>query len=83
MKEEDKQKIHRFLDELQWKDQSTYMDMCYQSIVGHPEEISGLDVPLSHKLASLDRIIQYYANREEFERCMTLKTIKEQLNKKA
>lgn len=79
MKEENKQKIHTFLDELQWKDQSTYMDLCYKSIVSQPEEVFLLQATLSHKSASIDRIIQYYASREEFEKCITLKTIKEQL----
>ena len=79
MKEEDKRRAHQMLDQIQQNDITAYMEMCYQSMIAHPEEITQLQVPLDHKLKTMDRIIQYFADQDEFEKCIKLNSIKEQL----
>jgi hypothetical protein len=52
------------------------MDMCYESMISYPEQVIGLNLPLESKLATMDRIIQHFADRDEFEKCNELNKIK-------
>jgi hypothetical protein len=76
MKDEGSDKIHRMLDEIQRRNFSYYMDMCYKSMISYPEQVIGLNLPLESKLATMDRIIQHFADRDEFEKCNELNKIK-------
>lgn len=76
MKEDDKQKVHQLLDLMQKHDFSAYMNICYESIVTYPEQVTGLSIPIGDKLAALDRMIQHFAERDEFEKCSELNKIK-------
>ncbi len=79
MEDERRDKIHRMLDEIQRRDFSYYMDMCYESMVSFPEQVIGLNLPLESKLATMDRIIQHFADRDEFEKCNELNKIKREI----
>jgi len=79
MEDERQDKIHRMLDEIRRRDFSYYMDMCYESMVSFPEQVIGLNLPLESKLATMDRIIQHFSDRDEFEKCNELNKIKREI----
>lgn len=79
MKEESQQRINRLLDEIQRDRFSEYMNMCYDSIIGHVEYVDELELPLERKLASIDELIQHFSSLDEFEKCIELDKIKQKL----
>ncbi len=79
MNEGGEKKINRLLDEIQRRDFSAYMGMCYESMITYPEQVIGLNLPPESKRATMDRIIQHFADRDEFEKCNELNKIKREI----
>tara|TARA_R110001599_G_scaffold75912_2_gene207927 strand:- start:17755 stop:18003 length:249 start_codon:yes stop_codon:yes gene_type:complete len=80
MKDEERKKINKLLDEIQNRSIDKYMEMCYASIIQYPDQLLDYEeVLIETKQNALDNIINYFAQKDMFEKCHKLKLIKEKL----
>ena len=79
----DKDKHLRFiLDNLERLNFDKYMNLCYNIIVSFPHNILSYDdVSALQKMQSLDKLIAYFEEREEYEKCNEIKKVQTLIKK--
>lgn len=77
----DNDKHLRFiLDNLEKLNHDEYMNLCYNMIITFPQEILVYDdVSVKRKIESLDKLIAYFVEKEEYEKCNSIKKIQDLL----
>lgn len=74
--------LKALLSQLQHKDLDYYMILCYNVITMFPNEVLQYDEKtVNHKIDSLDRILKYFEEREDYERCSKIKEVQDKLRK--
>lgn len=73
-------KWHIIMDDLMVNDKSMFFTALYQAIIKHPTYIILSDMPCAHKLDILSNMLNFYEEREDFEKCANLFKIQQQLN---
>jgi len=62
------------LDRLSYDD---YMNLCYNMMITFPQDVLSYDdVPTDHKLEILEKLISYFSEKEEYEKCNEIKKMK-------
>lgn len=61
-------------------DLEAYYQLVYESITNFPEDAVKDDSPKSNKVSALNKLIDYFEQREEYEKCAKLKVILDQIN---
>ena len=61
-------------------DHEQFINLFYSLIVGYPNSILNYDESLEFKRSKLDELIKYFEEREEFEKCLNVKKIKDMLD---
>jgi len=68
------------LDQLENQSWDKYMNLCYNVIVMFPSQVLQYDTNTAERrISSLDRIIEHFEEKEDFEKCAKLKEIQDQL----
>lgn len=52
----------------------------YQAMMAHPAYVVLSDMPSERKLEILNRMLKFYEEREDFEKCAALMKIQQELN---
>jgi hypothetical protein len=66
--------------ELRENDYDGFMHKLYDALSGDFRDMVHDDSPLDEKLKALSTMIEYFAEREEYEKCAELKKMSDQLN---
>jgi hypothetical protein len=70
--EEDLNSIKRFLDKLEKNSIDKYYRMCYNALVSSPEEILAHEGSVDIKEKGINKLISYFKDNEEYEKCADL-----------
>lgn len=68
------------IDGLMVNNKSRFFTALYQAMMEHPTYIILSDMSYSHKLDILSNMLNFYEEREDFEKCANLFKIQQQLN---
>ena len=70
----------RKIEELKKTDLDSYYNLVFESITGFPEDAIEDDSPKKNKVAALNKLIDYFEQKEEYERCHELKKLLDRIN---
>lgn len=57
-----------------------YMNLCYNVITMFPDQVLTYDEKTAkHKVTSLNKILDHFEEKEDFEKCQKIKDIQDQL----
>ena len=65
----------KFLEELEKTSRDRYLRMCYAAVVSSPEEVLNNSTDALLKIQGLNKLIVYFEEKEEFEKCSELQNI--------
>ena len=72
--------MKRLLDQLENTSWDQYMNLCYNVITMFPDQVLHYDEKTAkHKIQSLDRILTYFEEKEDFEKCAKIKFFQDEL----
>jgi len=54
-----------------------FMEVFYNLIISSPEDILGYDETPEHKIAKLNHLLEFFEEREQYEKCAKIKDIQE------
>mgnify|MGYP003638197823 CR=1 FL=1 len=77
---EEEEFMKSLLDQLENSSWDRYMNLCYTVIMMSPDKV--LDhhgTTAQSRIASLDKILLYFEEREDFEKCARLKDLQDHL----
>jgi|688.fasta_scaffold133654_6 hypothetical protein len=57
-----------------------FMEVFYNLIISSPEDILGYDETPEHKIAKLNHLLEFFEEREQYEKCAKIKEIQELIN---
>lgn len=58
-----------------------YMNLCYNLLVTFPQDALDHEGDSVTKVDSIDKMISHFEDKEEFEKCMTLKELRDVISK--
>ena len=64
-----------FLEDLEKTSKDRYFRMCYSALVSSPEEVLSNNADAVLKIQGLNKLITYFEEKEEFEKCFELQNI--------
>jgi predicted sugar kinase len=77
---DDEKFMKSLLDQLENQSWDKYMNLCYNVIVMFPSQVLQYDTETAQqRISSLDKIIEHFEEKEDFEKCAKLKEIQDQL----
>ena len=80
MTNDDEKFMKSLLDQLENQSWDKYMNLCYNVIVMFPSLVLQYDTETAQqRIGSLDKIIEHFEEKEDFEKCAKLKEIQDQL----
>lgn len=68
-----------YLDRLEEESLDEYLRICYNVLISSPTEVFENEADDHLKREGLDRLIHYFESKDEFEKCVELKKLKERL----
>ena len=71
-----------FMMSMKKMSQDRMMEMSYDLLINHVQSAVLHDAPAEDKMRAIDKVILYFENREEYEKCASLKEIKSKLENK-
>ena len=78
MNEKDKY-LKTLLDNL---DHDDYMNLCYNTVIAFYNEVLLYDdVSTEHRIEGLNALISYFSEREEYEKCNSIKKVQDLIKK--
>jgi len=78
MENSEEEFMRSLLDRLENQSWDQYMNLCYNVIVMFPNQVLQYDDSTAlQRVSSLDKIIQHFEEREDFEKCAKLKEIQD------
>lgn len=69
-----------FIKDLQESSKETMMEMIYDAIINKKHGALNGDSPIEAKIYGLNLIINFFKNREEYEKCFEIKKIIDEYN---
>lgn len=57
-----------------------FMEVFYNLIISSPEDILSYDETPEHKIAKLDHLLEFFEEREQYEKCAKIKEIQQLIN---
>ena len=80
MENSEEEFMRSLLDRLENQSWDQYMNLCYNVIIMFPNQVLQYDdsTPIQ-RVSSLDKIIQHFEEKEDFEKCAKLKEIQDLL----
>jgi hypothetical protein len=80
MENNDGEFIKFLLDQMEHSSQDRYMNLCYNVIMMFPDRVLDYHETVApSRIASLNKIILYFEEKEDFEKCAKLKEIQDRL----
>ena len=70
----------RKIEELKKKDLDSYYNLVFESIINFPDDAVEDDSPKENKVSALNKLINYFEQKEEYERCHKLKKLLDRIN---
>ena len=78
MENSEEEFMRSLLDRLENQSWDQYMNLCYNVIVMFPNQVLQYDDSTAlQRVSSLDKIIQHFEEKEDFEKCAKLKEIQD------
>jgi hypothetical protein len=69
-----------FIKDLQESSKETMMEMIYDAVVNKKHGALDNNTPLSDKIDGLNSVLDFFKNREEYEKCSEIKKIIDKYN---
>jgi hypothetical protein len=60
--------------------QDEFMEVFYNLIISSPEDILSYDETPEHKIAKLNHLLEFFEEREQYEKCAKIKEIQQLIN---
>jgi hypothetical protein len=80
MENSEEEFMRSLLDRLENQSWDQYMNLCYNVIIMFPNQVLQYDDSTAiQRVSSLDKIIQHFEEKEDFEKCAKLKEIQDLL----
>ena len=80
MENSEEEFMRSLLDRLENQSWDQYMNLCYNVIIMFPNQVlQYYDSTAIQRVSSLDKIIQHFEEKEDFEKCAKLKEIQDLL----
>jgi len=80
MENSEEEFMRSLLDRLENQSWDQYMNLCYNVIIMFPNQVLQYDDSTAiQRVSSLDKIIQHFEEKEDFEKCGKLKEIQDLL----
>jgi hypothetical protein len=57
-----------------------FMEVFYNLIISSPEDILSYDETPEHKIAKLNHLLEFFEEREQYEKCAKIKEIQQLIN---
>ncbi len=65
-------RIKAYLDQIEASSIDQYYRMCYTALITSTEDILSHDADVSLKAKGISKLMDYFVEREEFEKCVEL-----------
>ena len=80
MEYSDEEFMKSLLDQMETGSWDQYMNLCYNVIVMFPSHVLNYEETTArNRIGSLNKIIEHFEEKEDFEKCAKLKAIQDQL----
>jgi|10_taG_2_1085330.scaffolds.fasta_scaffold40937_2 hypothetical protein len=73
------ERLNKILEDLERDSVDKYMRICYGVLIAGPKEMLDHSADLDLKLKGINKLIHYFQEREEYEKCTELQKLKEML----
>jgi hypothetical protein len=60
--------------------QDEFMEVFYNLIISSPKDILSYDETPEHKIAKLNHLLEFFEEREQYEKCAKIKEIQQLIN---
>jgi len=70
----------RKIEELKKKDLDSYYNLVFESIINFSDDAVEDDSPKDNKVSALNKLINYFEQKEDYERCHELKKLLDRIN---
>jgi hypothetical protein len=71
--------VKKYLDKIERDSLDKYLRVCYNVLISSPSQMLEHDSEIDLKLNGINKLIQYFEEKEEFEKCVELKRLREML----
>ena len=68
--------VKKYLDKIERDSLDKYLRVCYSVLVSSPSQMLDHDADVQLKLRGINKLIKYFEEREEFEKCVELKRLR-------
>tara|TARA_R110002060_G_scaffold36175_3_gene47105 strand:- start:1753 stop:1986 length:234 start_codon:yes stop_codon:yes gene_type:complete len=75
----DFESLKHYLDKLEEDSLDEYLRICYNVLISSPLDVLQNEADENLKAEGLNKLIHYFESRDEFEKCVELKKIKDLL----
>tara|TARA_R100000655_G_scaffold57884_1_gene96225 strand:+ start:114 stop:395 length:282 start_codon:yes stop_codon:yes gene_type:complete len=73
--------IQKYLDDLEKSSIDKYYRLCYGALMESPEEMLAYEGDIKTKLRGINKLITYFLDKEEYEKCADLDKLLKMLPK--
>ena len=71
--------VKKYLDKIERDSLDKYLRVCYNVLVSSPSQMLDHDADVQLKLRGINKLIKYFEEKEEFEKCTELKRLRDML----
>ena len=68
--------VKKYLDKIERDSLDKYLRVCYNVLVSSPSQMLDHDADVPLKLRGINKLIKYFEEKEEFEKCVELKRLR-------
>lgn len=71
--------LNEFMSHLEHEDRKRFMQVCYEKILRYPQVILSNRIPAEVRVNSINILIKFFEDVEEYEKCAKLKKLIEEI----
>jgi hypothetical protein len=71
--------VKKYLDKIERDSLDKYLRVCYNVLISSPSQMLLYDADTQLKLKGINKLIMYFEEKEEFEKCVELKRLRDML----
>jgi hypothetical protein len=71
--------LNEFMSHLEHEDRKRFMQVCYEKILRHPQVMLSNRIPAEVRVNSINILIKFFEDVEEYEKCAKLKKLIEEI----
>lgn len=71
--------LDQFMSHLEHDDRKHFMQVCYEKILMYPQVMLSSKIPVEVRINSINILIKFFEDVEEYEKCAKLKKLIEEI----